>query len=63
MLRVLSAVLTGCLEQFRESRLTFILVREWTIPLLMLLLLLLVVHGSLIFLGGESVVADAPVSA
>ena len=63
MLRVLSAVLTGCLEQFRESRLTFKPVREWTIPLLMLLLLLLlVVHGSLIFLGGESVVADAPVS-
>ena len=62
MLRVLSAVLTGCLEQLRESRLTFVLAREWTIPLL---LLLLVVHGSLILLGGASrliVVLDAPVS-
>ena len=63
MLRVLSAVLTGCLEQLRESRLTFVPAREWTSPLL--LLLLLVVHGSLILLGGASkrvVVVDAPIS-
>lgn len=64
LLHVLSAVLTGCLEQLRESRLIFIPAREWTIPLL-LLLLLVIVHGSLILLGGASkliVVLDAPVS-
>lgn len=63
MLRVLSAVLTRCLEQLRESRLAFVPAREWTIPFfLLLLLLLLVIHGSLILLGEASIIADAPVS-
>ena len=62
MLRILSAVLTGCLEQLRESRLTFVPAREWTI---LLLLLLLVVDGPLVLFGGASkliVVVKAPVS-